>query len=187
VLGAALSGADFAAETLLPTPFGRLYVACSDTAIAASDFRAQRTLARRAAAAGGARHPLLREAAAQVAAYCARRLRRFDLPLGLDGTPLQIAIWRTVAELEFGTLCSYGDVARAVGRPRAHRAVALAMARSPLDLFVPAHRVIGADGRIKGAPAGSLRRRLLAFEGHKPSTFSTGASPEFCGERRARR
>ena len=73
--------------------------------------------------------------------------------------------WRCVAALEVGEIVSYADVARAIGRPGAHRGVATAMGRSPLDLFIPAHRVVGADGRIRGASPGSMRRALLAFEG----------------------
>jgi O-6-methylguanine DNA methyltransferase len=107
---------------------------------------------------------LVREAAAQVRAYFARRLRRFDLPLEPEGTPFAIAVWQCVAGLSFGEFVSYADVARAIGRPLAHRGVALAMGRTPIDLFVPAHRVIGADGRVKGALPGSLRLRLADFE-----------------------
>ncbi len=113
------------------------------------------------------RAPLVREIAPQIRAYFSRRLRCFDVPFTLVGTPFQLDVWRAVAHLEFGDLASYGEVARAVGRPLAHRGVAAAMSRSPLALLIPAHRVIGADGRVKGqTPDVQRRRALLAFEGH---------------------
>lgn len=142
------------------TPAGVLLIKARGDAIVSADFsstaRIVRSLPRSAA---------LRAAAQQVRAYCARRLRRFELPLEFVGTPFQIAVWTLVSQLETGELISYGDAARAVGAPRAHRGVAMAMARAPFDLFVPAHRVIGADGKIKGAAPNSRRHRLLAFEG----------------------
>lgn len=108
---------------------------------------------------------VLREAKRQVDAYFRKRLLRFDLPLRFDGTPFQNEVWTFVAGLEVGQLVSYGDLARLLGRPRAHRGVAAAMRHTPIDLFVPAHRVVGADGSVRGAGVNSMRRRLLAFEG----------------------
>jgi methylated-DNA-[protein]-cysteine S-methyltransferase len=126
--------------------------------ILASDFVAPRRISRKPSDA------LLAEASAQVRAYFRRRLLRFDLPLAFAGTPFQMATWRAVATLAFGEFVSYADVARAIGHPLSHRGVAKAMASAPLDLLVPAHRVIGADGRIKGAAPRSIRLRLAAFE-----------------------
>ncbi|HEY2473371.1 MAG TPA: methylated-DNA--[protein]-cysteine S-methyltransferase [Candidatus Cybelea sp.] len=131
-----------------------------------------RFVGRRRGAGVRPRDPLLREASAQVGAYFERRLARFDLPLHLTGTALQVAAWRAVAALSFGEFVSYADVARAIGRPGAHRAIAAAMTLTPLALFVPAHRVVGADGRVKGAMKGSLRARLVAFERNQPARGS---------------
>lgn len=147
------------ARAILATPFGPLYLQSDGLALVASEFRARSTRS--------THEPLdaiLTEAKIQVSAYFKRRLQRFDLPLHFAGTPFQNEVWRAVADLAFGQVVSYADVARAVGRPRAHRGVAAAMGHSPLDLFVPAHRVIGSDGTIRGAAPQSLRRRLLAFE-----------------------
>lgn len=145
----------------VPTPLGvRLELRTNGLAITASAFTARRVTKPPAQL-----HPLLSEAIRQVRAYFGRRLRRFNLPLKLEGTTLQIAVWQLVSGLEFGELISYADVARAVGRPGTHRAVAAAMRATPLDLLIPAHRVIGSDGRLHGAAPRSLRRRLLALEG----------------------
>ena len=147
----------------IATPFGAaLKLGSADGEIVASDF----VRATRPSSARGPGDPLLREAVAQVRAYLARRLRYFDLPLRLTGTELQVAIWRAVSRLGFGDLASYGEVAEAIGLPGRQRAVAAAMRKTPLALFVPAHRIIGADGRVHGAAGNSMRRKLLAFEGH---------------------
>lgn len=119
---------------------------------------------KRAPAGRRSTDPVLAEAAAQVRAYFARRLRCFDLPLKFEGTPFCRDVWQCVAGLSFGEFVSYADVARAIGRPLAHRGVAMAMGRTPIDLFVPAHRVVGADGRVKGATPGGARLALVAFE-----------------------
>lgn len=144
----------------IPTPLRRdLLIIGNGEAILSSDFVPPgHVLATKPSDA------LLAEAWEQVEAYFCRRLLRFDLPLTLQGTDLQVAAWRAVASLAFGEFVSYADVARAIGKPLAHRGVAAAMARTKIDLFVPAHRVVGADGRIKGAGPRSVRLRLAEFE-----------------------
>jgi len=131
----------------------------NDRAIVGSSF-----VPRRRASESKPADALLAEAVAQVRAYFAGQLRRFDLPLAFNGTAFQIDVWNAVASLSFGEFVSYADVARAIGKPLAHRGVAAAMAATPIDLFVPAHRVIGADGRVKGAVPRSVRLRLVEFE-----------------------
>jgi methylated-DNA-[protein]-cysteine S-methyltransferase len=151
-------------EHRISTPLGRdLLIVSNGSALVGSNFVPAKRLPESKPS-----DALLLEAQAQVRAYFARRLRRFSIPLELHGTPFCIAVWRAVATLSFGEFVSYADVARAIGSPLAHRGVAAAMARTPLDLFVPAHRVIGADGRIKGASPRSVRVKLADFERLKP-------------------
>ena len=147
------------ARATLATPFGALCVQSDGLAIVASEFRVE---SRRSVPRTG--DALLNEARRQVNAYFKRRLRRFDLPLRFAGTAFQNEVWRAVSDLAFGQVVSYAEVARAVGRPLAHRGVAAAMGRSQLDLFMPAHRVIGSDGTVKGASPQSVRAKLLEFE-----------------------
>ena len=144
----------------LPTPFGReLYVETNGSCITLAEFR--RPAPRRRTA----REALLREVAAQVRAYFLRKLTVFDLPLHFQGKPFDCEVWRAVSTLEFGHFVSYGEVARAIGHPQSHRGVARAMGKTLIDLFVPAHRVIGADGRLRGCEPRAMRAKLAAFEG----------------------
>lgn len=82
------------------------------------------------------------------------------------GTPFQKAVWRSIQGIPRGQTRSYGQVAQAIGRPGAARAVGRALASNPLPLLVPCHRVVGADGSLCGFAWGlELKRRLLALEG----------------------
>lgn len=147
---------------VIPTPFDfALELTCSSTAIITGDFVARTALRARCPSR------LLQEAARQVRSYWRRQLDVFTVPLALQGTEFECAVWRLVSRLHFGEFLSYSDVAYAVGHPGAHRAVAAAMGRTPIDLFIPAHRVIGADGRLKGCAPGSMRERLYSFERNK--------------------
>lgn len=90
----------------------------------------------------------------------------FDLPLDLHGTPFQRAVWQALCAIAAGRTCSYGDIALAIGAPRAVRAVGAAVGRNPVSVIVPCHRVIGRDGSLTGYAGGLDRKRaLLRIEG----------------------
>ncbi|MFW6776198.1 methylated-DNA--[protein]-cysteine S-methyltransferase [Nocardioides sp. CPCC 205120] len=106
--------------------------------------------------------PVLVETAAQLAAYFAGDLTRFDLPLAPVGTPFQQKVWAALAEIPYGATTSYGAVARALGLTgHGSRAVGLANGRNPVPVVVPCHRVVGADGSLTGYAGGVERKQAL--------------------------
>jgi methylated-DNA-[protein]-cysteine S-methyltransferase len=109
---------------------------------------------------------LLNESTRQLQAYWEGERKGFDLPLDMTwGTPFQQAVWRQLLTIPYGHTCTYADVARAMGKPRAVRAVGTAIGRNPLSVMVPCHRVLGAQGQLGGYSGGLDRKRtLLALE-----------------------
>jgi methylated-DNA-[protein]-cysteine S-methyltransferase len=103
----------------------------------------------------------LREPAEQLEAYLAGELRDFDLPLAPQGTPFQREVWSALRKIPYGSTISYGELAAAVGRPHAARAVGAANGRNPIAVVIPCHRVIGASGGLTGYGGGLGRKRLL--------------------------
>ena len=109
---------------------------------------------------------LIREAVRQLQAYFERRLRRFDLPLDLQGTDFQKRVWSELANIPYGETRSYARIAAAIGSPRAVRAVGAANGANPMAIIVPCHRVIGSSGKLTGYGGGlPLKKRLLELEG----------------------
>ncbi|MET7485262.1 methylated-DNA--[protein]-cysteine S-methyltransferase [Streptomyces sp. NPDC005538] len=117
----------------------------------------------------GPRHddPAFAEAARQLSAYFAGHLTRFQLPLAAEGTEFQQRVWRALDEIPYGTTTTYGVLAGRLGVPRGEvRAVGAAIGANPLLLVRPCHRVIGADGSMRGYAGGVERKvRLLTHEG----------------------
>lgn len=110
--------------------------------------------------------PVLREAKQQLEAYFAGKLRDFDLPLRLTGTPFRLQVWEQLQTIPYGQVISYGELARRVGRPKAARAVGGANHHNPISIIVPCHRVIAAGGSLCGYGGGvELKRALLRLEG----------------------
>ncbi|MFI8961471.1 methylated-DNA--[protein]-cysteine S-methyltransferase [Streptomyces sp. NPDC053493] len=107
------------------------------------------------------------EIGGQLAEYFAGRRDRFDIPYAPGGTEFQRRVWAVLEEIPYGTTVSYGEIARRVGSSGAGvRAVGTAIGRNPLLVVRPCHRVIGADGSLRGYAAGLDRKeRLLGLEG----------------------
>lgn len=122
---------------------------------------------------GGQAHPalgkakVLDKAAKQLHEYFAGKRKTFDLDYELDGTAFQKSVWTQIESIGFGKAMSYADIARAIGKPLASRAVGGAVGANPLPLIVPCHRVLGASGKITGYSGGDglpTKRRLLKLE-----------------------
>lgn len=113
-------------------------------------------------------HPLLRAAVAQLDDWFSGRRTAFDMPLDLSaGTEFQQQVWRALQGIAAGQTRSYRDLAQAIGRPQAVRAVGTAVGRNPLSIVVPCHRVLGSDGSLTGYAGGLERKRaLLRREAH---------------------
>jgi O-6-methylguanine DNA methyltransferase len=98
--------------------------------------------------------------------YFDGKRRSFAFPLDLRGTDFQLACWRALLAIPYGETRSYADIARAVGKPNAFRAVGMANNRNPVAIVVPCHRVIASDGTLCGYGGGlDVKRKLLELEG----------------------
>ncbi len=112
-------------------------------------------------------HPVLDQASAELTAWFAGERTSFSVALAPEGTTFQRSVWRALQLVPFGDTRSYSWLAGAIGKPRAVRAVGAANGRNPLPIFVPCHRIVGADGSLTGYSGGLERKRwLLEHEGH---------------------
>ena len=101
----------------------------------------------------------------QLSAYFNGQLKTFDLSLAPIGTTFQKQVWAALQTIPYGTVASYGQVARQIGNPKACRAVGGANNKNPIPIIIPCHRVIGNDGSLTGFGGGlDTKRRLLDLE-----------------------
>ncbi|HEU4414934.1 MAG TPA: methylated-DNA--[protein]-cysteine S-methyltransferase [Candidatus Angelobacter sp.] len=108
----------------------------------------------------------LRPYEAQLESYFRGELQEFAFQLDLVGTTFQKQCWQALLEIPYGQTCSYADIARKIGRPKAFRAVGQANHDNPIAIIVPCHRVLGASGLLTGYGGGlSTKEKLLRLEG----------------------
>jgi methylated-DNA-[protein]-cysteine S-methyltransferase len=151
----------------IASPLGAVTLAATDAGLAGAWFERQRHWPDTSGWQDDPGHPVLREAAAQLADYFAGRRQHFDLPLDLShGTAFQQSVWQALLAIPAGRTTSYGAISAGIGNPAAVRAVGAAVGRNPISVIVPCHRVLGTDGSLTGY-AGGLERKsaLLELEG----------------------
>lgn len=154
---------------IIETPLGPLFVGGSDEGVHRIDFvtegREEDDLVARLERESGDEPVRDAEAAAtatrQLREYFAGERRSFELPLAARGTDFQRRVWKELLEIQHGRTISYGEIASAIGRPTASRAVGAANARNPISIVVPCHRVVGASGALTGYAGGMDRKRWL--------------------------
>jgi len=157
-------------HAVVESPIGPLTLVASDGRLAGlyMDVRGHepgQAVLGEAATLGDDCDPVLALTAGQLSEYFAGSRMSFTVPLELDGTPFQRAVWSGLQEIGYGQTLSYGELAKRVGTPGASRAVGLANGRNPVAIVVPCHRVVGADGSLTGYGGGLDRKRfLLALE-----------------------
>jgi len=105
----------------------------------------------------------------QLDEYFTGKRHEFLVELRLAGTAFQKSVWQALRGIPWGETRSYSEIASAIGRPRSCRAVGAAIGRNPVSIVIPCHRVIGADGSLRGFAAGmQVKQWLLDHEqGHK--------------------
>jgi len=142
----------------LDSPIGRLRLVSNGTHLVKITFEGQGD-----AAAGDleSSDPVLASTASQLNEYFRGERDSFDLPLAPQGTPFQQAVWDALADIPYGELRSYRDIAETIGNTAAVRAVGAANGRNPLPIVVPCHRVIGSDGSLTGFAGGLPAKTLL--------------------------
>lgn len=154
------------AQARCDTPLGPLTLAATGHGLAGAWFDGQKHHPGPLAVPEQPDQPFIAQAAEELAAYFAGRLRRFQVPLDLQGTTFQRAVWQALLGIAAGSTRTYAALASSLGTTNAARATGAAVGRNPVSVIVPCHRVLGHDGGLTGY-AGGLERKaaLLRLEG----------------------
>jgi methylated-DNA-[protein]-cysteine S-methyltransferase len=110
----------------------------------------------------------IEECIRQLDLYFQKRLVNFDVKLDLQGTKFQMAVWEETLKIPYGSVVTYGEIAKRIGKPKAARAVGQALNKNPVPIIIPCHRVIGSGGNLTGFGGGiKIKEFLLKHEGVK--------------------
>lgn len=151
------------------TPLGPMVAAASNEGLHLLEFTDRRMLEtqlerlgkRTGAVLAPGSHPTIEQTESELAEYFDGERTEFTVPLAPAGTEFQRGAWIALRTIPFGETRSYGQQAKAIGRPTAVRAVAKANGDNPIAIIVPCHRVVGSDGKLTGYAGGLHRKRFL--------------------------
>ncbi len=149
----------------IPSPVGPLFLAASTKGLVRLEFEARMMKLDSKTIQLCESKKTLAAYVRELDEYFGGERREFTMPLDLRGTPFQLACWQALLAIPYGATCSYGDIARAIGHPRAFRAVGMSNNRNPVAIVVPCHRVIASGGSLCGYGGGlDIKRQLLDLE-----------------------
>jgi methylated-DNA-[protein]-cysteine S-methyltransferase len=97
----------------------------------------------------------------QLSEYIAGSRKHFELALAPKGTMFQKQVWQQLLNIDFGETASYLDIANAINKPKACRAVGAANGKNPISIVIPCHRIIGSSGKLTGYAGGLERKAYL--------------------------
>lgn len=145
-------------QAAYPCPYGYLIIRHTGSAVCGIRIGTQLDFPQEPA-------PVSDLAAAQILEYLAGKRKVFDFPLMFLGTDFQRSVWSALRQIPYGEVRTYGQIAQALGRPGAARAVGQACNRNPLWIAIPCHRVLGRNFALTGYAGGvALKQTLLELE-----------------------
>ena len=153
----------------VPSPLGEILLVSDGEALCGLYFAGQKHFPAALAAQERPELPVFEKTRAWLAAYFAGKAPESEIPLRPEGTAFQRAVWELLAQIPRGETVSYGELAKRLaareGKRCSARAVGGAVGRNPVSILVPCHRVVGADGSLRGYAGGTERKeKLLEIE-----------------------
>lgn len=147
-------------ETFMKSPLGPLRLLADDKGLRGLYYQDHRNVPK-LTSRPRSDHPVLVETRRQLEEYFCGVRRQFELPLSLQGTPFMLAVWEALGTIPFGEKVTYGQLAEAIGRPKASRAVGRANGLNPVSIVLPCHRVVGSNGKLTGYAGGLSNKDWL--------------------------
>ncbi len=142
------------ARSVFETPLGKVLAIADEEGVCSLDFDEN-------ASASDEENVHLTQLQRELSEYFAGKRKTFDVRLNPKGTPFQMAVWRTLCDIPYGSVISYSQEAQMLSHEKAVRAVANANGKNPIPIIIPCHRVIAKDGGIGGYSGGIWRKEFM--------------------------